>query len=123
MFSIVLEMQNFNLSYKESIFICIFFPLKCWLIYFLISLEGAAFFLLEEGENIKLVESAQKYISMASANCAMMESVELRQLLVFPPKSSAVFYISRSSSELQPCSSSGSGVVCNDVVIDRESLE
>lgn len=56
MFSIVLEMQNFNLNYKENVFICIIFLLNCWLIYFLVSLEGAAFLLLEEGEIIKLVE-------------------------------------------------------------------
>lgn len=55
MFSIVLEI-NFKLNYKENIFICIIFPLNCWLTYFLVSLEGAAFLLLEEGEIIKLVK-------------------------------------------------------------------
>lgn len=33
-----------------------FFPVNCWLTYFLVSLEGAAFLLLEEGEIIKLME-------------------------------------------------------------------
>lgn len=57
MLFIILKMQNFNMDYKENIHNI--FPLNCWLTYSFISLEGAAFLLLAEGEMIKLVESAK----------------------------------------------------------------
>lgn len=83
MLSIILKIQNFNLDYKENIFIRNIFPLNCWLTYFLTSLEGAAFLLVAEGEMIKLVESAKKCNSMVSANCPLIDSFEIRQLFAF----------------------------------------